>query len=414
MLIDVLLVFQGVIVQEVAEGKEAHVSGFIKDMDILLGIDREDNEKDNQIDSSYDLNCSACSGGHRSTYRMNICREGKLLHILLKPGSSSGYKLSQQDISDCGIGRIALPCQVSRNGCSQLLQTDVPDSMANNMWKDQSLNWLPSHCYAQESCAAFTLQNIKSADIMVDFRSHPEGYTRLVTMERDSDYWKPNSNAISQRPNISSTHTGVVNKVCDLCQNLSEATKILSSLLLDSAAYSDWCACILIRCNQARKTAIATIGKSQRSLYAQHMKIAMNFLQRMFERRKVLNAFKAWRSGCMFASSDQTGLIDNDLEVQIGESSTITPKVWESQFSWSLCPLFLSFDFFIVFLFPSTLDVFVKFTLLFLKIDVAAEISAKLVEKESEAQKYQDERDYCKTRLNYALKILGRSELLHL
>jgi hypothetical protein len=41
-------------------------------------------------------------------------------------------------------------------------------------------------------------------------------------------------------------------------------------------------------------------------------------------------------------------------------------------------------------------------------------MSAKLVEKELEAQKYQDERNYCKKRLNHALKILGRSELLHL
>ena len=289
---------------------------------MLLEIDRKHDEMDP------DLNCSACPGGQQTIYRMKICREGKTLHILLEFGSSSGCKFSPlQEISDCsGIhrsGYFSLPREGSRNGCSQLLKTNVPYIMANHMWTEQSLHWLPSHCHAQEGSAAFMLQNVDSESILVDFRSHPEGYGT------GRSHWKPNAASQYHGSNISSPHAGMICKVCDLCQNLSEAAKILSSLLLDCAAYRERCACILIKCNQASKKAIATIGNAQRLLLTRHMKIAMDILQRMVQRRKVLNVFKAWRSGSTSAGRDQTALpeIDNDLELKIGEFTNTTPRV---------------------------------------------------------------------------------------
>jgi hypothetical protein len=303
-------------IKEVSEGREASASGLIKEMDMLLEIVRKGDETDS------DLNSSTYPSGKGTTYRMKICREGRTLYILLKSGGLSRCEFSSvPEISDCGGIRrnsiFARPRELReriRNGCSELFEIDIPEKLADNIWKEQ-LRPLQWHLHPQDSSL---LVHNDSESTSVDVRSRPEGDGLLTSME--SVYWKSNMNTASQleRTNICSPQAGMISKICELCQNLSETNEILSSLLLDSAIYREWCACILIKCNQASKSAIATIGNAQQSFHAQEMKTAMKVLQRMAERRKVLNIFKAWRFGCMTDSDHQMASIGNNLQFNIG------------------------------------------------------------------------------------------------
>ncbi len=294
--------------QEVAEGKGAHASGLIKEMDMLLGVDKE-------IDCN--LNSSIYKTFTRVMHRMKILRDGRTLTVLLKPGSLCSLKiLPDPDISDsCEVYK----CSLGQNLFSELYDDNSPNLVENKFWSKQ-LN-------AFDSTAGAI--NIKSIDTLDNVRVCHTGSGRSVTKVRDE--LKPNTN-VSFKPRGAGIslppYAVLISKICCLTQNLSEANEILSSLLLDSSACREWCTFILLQCNQASKTAISTIEKAQVTLHRQQMKFAINFQQRSVVKRKVLNVLNAWRSGCMTARHDQNG---SQIPFQRGELNSLNfrlPTGW--------------------------------------------------------------------------------------